>query len=492
MASKFVVIRKDLNIDPSQIESEGLTIGRLVGNDVTLNHPGVSRTHAGIKEERGEYWIFNLSNANGTILNGVLVDRSPLAAGDIIQIGPFTIFISFPNNILTLSVEMSVNPLRSEGAGTTALAPTDPSGKTMMLSPAMLQAQSQKPSVGGTQRLAGTGLLAGALGKPEEEALKVFWDKRKRDAGKMAEATRLKPNLLKGRVGKARFNWRSTSDLRRPWPVSLFIWGTLVVAVLSIVGALIFKNIYSPGPLSSPHQRESFSMPDENLRVATAVNENSCMTCHSLTTSMQDRCVACHTTASFKPAASSEHEMVGVSCSDCHGGEHLGEAFNAMLVAKDSCVACHRAGYVYTSHKDGRAITLNTPHGGNDIGYPITNGNWTWAGWSEDRWQKRKLPRTAANFDMKGQFHIIHVANGDAVERVECSDCHTQGFDAANLTKGVRESCVVCHNPNPQPVAAGGGQMAAGTQCTSCHQQHTTGKDTFALVRSRQIQSGKR
>src|SRR5688572_26189399 len=115
MASTFVIIRKDLNIDPTSIETEGLTIGRLVGNDLTLNHPAVSRTHAGIKEERGEYWVFNLSNANGTILNGALVDQAPLAAGDILQIGPFTIFVSFPNNQLTLSVEMSVNPLRAEG-----------------------------------------------------------------------------------------------------------------------------------------------------------------------------------------------------------------------------------------------------------------------------------------------------------------------------------------------------------------------------------------
>jgi hypothetical protein len=492
MASKFIVIRKDLNIDPSMIESEGLTIGRLVGNDVTLNHPAVSRTHAGIKEEMGEFWIFNLSNANGTILNGVLVDRSPLAAGDILQIGPFTIFVSFPNNQLALSVEMSVNPLRAEGAGTSMLAPPDASGKTQMLSPAMLQAQAQSPTAKGTQRLAKTGMLTGMLGKPEEEALQVFWDKRKRDAGKMAESTRLRPNLLGGRVGKARFNWRSTSDLRRPWPVSLFVWGTLVVGVLSILGAVVFKNIYSPGPLSTPHQRASFSMPDETMRVATTVNDNSCTTCHSLTTSMQDKCVGCHTSAAFKPAASSEHEMVGVSCGECHGGEHNGEAFNMMLTAKDSCVACHRADYVYKSHKDVREIRLATPHGGDSIGYPVTNGNWTWAGWSEDKWKGRKLPKTAAAFDAKGQFHVIHVANGDAFERVECSDCHTQGFDTALITKGVKESCVACHNANPQQGAAASGQMVAGAQCTSCHQQHTTGKDTFALVRSRQIQTGKK
>ncbi|MFN7985218.1 MAG: FHA domain-containing protein [Vicinamibacterales bacterium] len=46
--SKFLIIRKDLETDPSVVESDGLTIGRLVSNDLSLNHPEVSRTHAGI------------------------------------------------------------------------------------------------------------------------------------------------------------------------------------------------------------------------------------------------------------------------------------------------------------------------------------------------------------------------------------------------------------------------------------------------------------
>ena len=71
------------------IESEGLTVGRLIGNDLALNHPTVSRTHAGIKEIEGDYWIFNLSEANGTLLNGEQIEKTPLADGDLIQIGPF-------------------------------------------------------------------------------------------------------------------------------------------------------------------------------------------------------------------------------------------------------------------------------------------------------------------------------------------------------------------------------------------------------------------
>ena len=79
--SKFIVIRKDVTLDPVVIESEGLTLGRLIGNDLALNHPTVSRTHAGIKEIEGDYWIFNLSEANGTLLNGEQIEVVAPEAG---------------------------------------------------------------------------------------------------------------------------------------------------------------------------------------------------------------------------------------------------------------------------------------------------------------------------------------------------------------------------------------------------------------------------
>ncbi len=510
MATKFIIIRKDLDVDPTSVESDGLTIGRLVSNDLTLNHPAVSRTHAGIKEVGSDFWIFNLSNANGTILNGSTVDSAPLAAGDIIQLGPFTLYVSFPHNTLTLTVELSVNPLRAEGAGTQMLAPPDASGKTMMLSPQMLQAQAEKPSAGGTQRLSMTGKLTGLLAKPEEFALKVFWDKRKRDAGKMAESTLLKPNLMRGRVGKARFNWRSSSDLRRPWAVSLFIWGALVVTVVSVVSAFAFKNAYSPGPLADPHVRDHLNLQDPALAVANKANSNSCTTCHGISTSMQKSCAECHTTTAFKSAVSAEHEGVHMQCADCHGDQHIAHArdtrmtpashatdastvlagFDMVVYAHNSCTTCHRAGYVYRDLETGKDTTLATPHGGETIGYPVANGQWSWGGWPKERWDANKIPDSSA-LGKKEQFHILHVAAGTPSERVQCSDCHTGGFDAANITKGVRESCAVCHNPNPDQNAIATTRIATGTQCTSCHQQHVEGKDPFAVVRTRQVNASR-
>lgn len=486
--SKFTIIRKDLDNDPSVVENDGLTIGRLVTNDLTLNHPSVSRTHAGIREINGEYWISNLSNANGTILNGSNVDSTPLAAGDVLQIGPFTLYVSIPQGTLTLTVEMSVNPLRAENAGTGLLAaPPDPSGKTQMLNPKMLQEQASKPSAKGTQRLSLTGKLTGLLNKGDEAALKVFWDKRKRDAGKMAILTPLRPNLIKGRLGKARFNWRSTSDLRRPWAASVFVWGAAIVTVLAIVGWFAYEEAYSPGPVSSAHAATDLGTTDPALAVATHANANSCTECHSMTTPMQSLCVDCHTTPGFKSTVSAEHEALGMSCFECHGEEHRGEAGMTLVGAKNSCVECHRAGYVYESPATGREIVLNTPHGGDNVGYPVTSGQWTWAGWSADKWQKRELPKGPADFDSKSQFHLIHVMNGDPQERVQCSDCHTAGFEPSKLMVGVRESCAGCHNPTP----AQGGLQGVAVECTSCHQQHIEGKDALALMQTRLRNAGR-
>src|SRR5215470_10966715 len=97
LKGRFIISRKDQvsQVDEVFIENEGLTIGRLIGNDLVLNHRAVSRTHAGIKRVQDEYWLFNLSASNGTILNGQLVARVALADGDVVQIGPYLLRINY-------------------------------------------------------------------------------------------------------------------------------------------------------------------------------------------------------------------------------------------------------------------------------------------------------------------------------------------------------------------------------------------------------------
>ena len=83
---------------------------------------------------------------------------------------------------------MTIKPLPIEaGAAESSGAPED-AGKTIKLNAALLAQLEMQKTPGGTRRLPGTGALTGMLPPGvDQEALKVFWDKRKREAGKLAE-----------------------------------------------------------------------------------------------------------------------------------------------------------------------------------------------------------------------------------------------------------------------------------------------------------------
>ena len=65
-----------------------MTIGRGAGNDATLVHPQVSRTHARIVGRDGELVIEDMGSTTGTFVNGQRVEQQPLREGDVIRIGP--------------------------------------------------------------------------------------------------------------------------------------------------------------------------------------------------------------------------------------------------------------------------------------------------------------------------------------------------------------------------------------------------------------------
>ena len=489
--SNFLIIRKDLNIDPAEIESEGLTIGRLKGNDLALNHPTVSRTHAGIKEINGDYWIFNLSEANGTLLNGELIEQTPLADGDLIQIGPFFLYPKYTKDGLQIEIEVSVKPLPIEASSISQLQIPDEERRTIRLDLSQLaQFQREKTTPRGTRRSSGTGMLTGRLNPGDDQTLKVFWDKRKREAGKLSTDSPLKP-IGKRRLGKAQFNWYPTRDLERLWPRSLFVWGALIITVLAVSATFAFKDAYSPGPLSNPHSRPDLSI---TPAIAMKANSSSCTTCHSIKTSMNQNCASCHTTTAFHSEVSDKHMKVGLTCTACHS-EHHGRDFRPAMVANVACTGCHRDGSGFISPLSSQP--LKTPHGGT-FGYPVTDGRWTWAGIAQAEWERKDLPGSTSQFSLKEQFHLVHVG-GRQQGRTNCTDCHVAGFESAVLTQGVRESCANCHGvratlaefqASNARLAFGertkslmGKTQASGPLCVSCHSQHGEEKDLRASLR---------
>src|SRR4026207_1433672 len=92
--NQYVIIRDDLPIDPVTIITEGLLIGRLLQCELLLNHPSVSRVQAGIKQVGDDSYLFALRPKNPVLLNGKPVEENEaLAAGDIIEVGPFQLAV---------------------------------------------------------------------------------------------------------------------------------------------------------------------------------------------------------------------------------------------------------------------------------------------------------------------------------------------------------------------------------------------------------------
>src|SRR5712675_472177 len=88
MPATFIIIREDLQVDPVTIVAEGLLVGRVPTCELLLNHPSVSRLHAGITSVEGDYYIRNLRRGNPIMLNGAQIEEyEALADGDVIGIG---------------------------------------------------------------------------------------------------------------------------------------------------------------------------------------------------------------------------------------------------------------------------------------------------------------------------------------------------------------------------------------------------------------------
>ena len=87
-SGKFIVTRAD-GADPLTLSKDGLVVGRLQSCDIILNHPSVSRIHAGINLIGGQYFLINLSVSNSLTLNGRTLQAEQvdaLADGDVIQL----------------------------------------------------------------------------------------------------------------------------------------------------------------------------------------------------------------------------------------------------------------------------------------------------------------------------------------------------------------------------------------------------------------------
>ena len=70
-----------------------VTLGRSNDNGIVLNDFSVSRRHAVFTREAGQWWVSDQHSTNGLRLNGAYVERSALHAGDVLNVGVFTLTV---------------------------------------------------------------------------------------------------------------------------------------------------------------------------------------------------------------------------------------------------------------------------------------------------------------------------------------------------------------------------------------------------------------
>src|SRR5258708_27115803 len=230
MPATFIIIREDLQVDPVTIVAEGLLVGRVPTCELLLNHPSVSRLHAGITSVEGDYYIRNLRRGNPIMLNGAPFEEyEALADGDVIGIGPFALNIHLVQGALALSVSLQIAAtagdavVRREGSGlwdlpTTVhleLPSTPPEGEPAPSAHRKPAPRKAKPAASSSK------------------ALDVFWAKRITSATKTVKPSPLFP--LTGRPsGKAQSVWTPTTHPRRPCPAPIIPWPPLPIPLLPV------------------------------------------------------------------------------------------------------------------------------------------------------------------------------------------------------------------------------------------------------------------
>ncbi|KAJ3059021.1 hypothetical protein HK102_010199, partial [Quaeritorhiza haematococci] len=86
VASLFVIQGADQG-KRFEFQASPVSLGRDNSNAVRLHDTEVSRRHAEIRLDDDLYRVFDLGSANGTYVNGHLVDQAPLRTGDRLQLG---------------------------------------------------------------------------------------------------------------------------------------------------------------------------------------------------------------------------------------------------------------------------------------------------------------------------------------------------------------------------------------------------------------------
>src|SRR5437868_13401730 len=119
--------------------------------------------------------------------------------------------MGYAGNAVSIAVEIELDSRPVEGRTVQLQLPAGAAAEEGTILMNVAGAPQQRTSA---MMLGGTGVLQALLPALDEQALDVFWEKRKREAGKIDAKRPLRPKGTT-RTGKAQLNWTPTLDLRR-------------------------------------------------------------------------------------------------------------------------------------------------------------------------------------------------------------------------------------------------------------------------------------
>jgi pSer/pThr/pTyr-binding forkhead associated (FHA) protein len=85
---------KNKELKTIETDKDTITIGRNNTCDIHINNLGVSKKHATITRQNGNYYIEDLNSTNGTLLNNEPITKAGLSGKDVITLGKHTLFVS--------------------------------------------------------------------------------------------------------------------------------------------------------------------------------------------------------------------------------------------------------------------------------------------------------------------------------------------------------------------------------------------------------------
>lgn len=94
--SKLVVKFENSVLTETQVDSDGVSIGRSPDNRLVIDNPAVSHHHARIFKEQDRLMLQDVGSLNGTFVNGQRVQTVTLKPGDSVAIGKHTIIVMEP------------------------------------------------------------------------------------------------------------------------------------------------------------------------------------------------------------------------------------------------------------------------------------------------------------------------------------------------------------------------------------------------------------